>query len=205
MSIPVFFCIISFCARAQRGKISVSAYHTLLNYKYEMASPHNMSFFQIEKAHTHTTGGEVNVALNRLLTISTGLEYTQLSMKGTEFSFSSYAMPGSSYAMPGTYEANMKILSLPLNLRAYFLKYLFAEFGALFNINYGGDVYVKDGMETRYRYGIGGKYDINPRLSVFALPYRQTTLQIYPKEPDPLFDGLNLGIKYTFGTGSRRK
>lgn len=190
--------MLSLSVDAQRGKISVSAYHTLLNYKYEDAMPSTARWFQIDKgtSHTYTTGVEFNFALSRALSVSSGLEYSHVSLRGTEFSVSSL------WLGPGGSEAHLKLLSLPLNVRAFFWRYVFAEFNALFNISQGGDKSITHEISPRFRYGIGAKYDINPFISVFALPYRQTTLQMYPKSPDPLFDGLNLGLKFTFAKSS---
>ena len=132
--------------------------------------------------------------LNDLFSIETGLEYSTNKIQSTP-SYTGQQMPSSQH--------NVRMVSLPLYGNLTFLKYLFVNAGAIFDLETDKDASQTRGMNSQsgvgYGFGVGGKYDFN-KMTILVNPFFQKhaviTTHNHPERIAEL--GVRLAIGYNF-------
>jgi len=132
--------------------------------------------------------------LNNWLEAETGVEYSKYNIKAFSSNYDGF---GSRYYG----ERNLSLISIPLTLRANFLKFFFANAGTLLAFDFAKkDEIIDNQTGMGFIMGLGAKYDFNFGMSLFANPFLRLNALI-PFVPERyherLFDrGLRFGITY---------
>lgn len=110
--------------------------------------------------------------LNKWLDIETGLEYLSCPIETKSI----VSTPNGVSTLTRT--ATLSMLSLPVTVRANFLKYFFVNTGLLLDIDVSSHSIINSQSGLGSLLGLGLKYDFKNGISVFVNPY--TKVHLFP-------------------------
>ncbi|WP_142455397.1 outer membrane beta-barrel protein [Gracilimonas mengyeensis] len=133
--------------------------------------------------------------LNNWLELETGIEYS-------DFKFKERPSPNPNIDYP-SYTTHVQLLEIPVQLRASFLKYLYAHAGLLFDIDISGSNSIDDQTGFGGITGIGAKYDFDFGGSLFINPYIKThSLLTFSQDgsyqQQIIESSIRVGVSYNF-------
>jgi len=99
-----------------------------------------------------------------------------------------------------TQKGNVSLLSVPVTIRANFLKYLFINAGIVVDFENKSSI-LDDQLGIGVMTGIGFKYNLNPSFSVFVNPYLQQHAIITFNPENYQQRLLDAGVKLGIGFG----
>ena len=193
-AITVFSCFVFVSLNAQnlsseRGKIGIT--YTL--GKSNVANiPRVNSDSYHENLYHYSLGVNYIYPLNSWLEAETGIEYSKNNIKF-------FAYPNGITYFVG--ERNLSLISIPLTLRADFLKFLFADAGTFIDFDFSSkDEIIDNQTGMGIVVGLGAKYDFKFGISLFVNPFARLH-SLVPFAPEKyhnrLFDkGFRFGMTY---------
>lgn len=139
----------------------------------------------------YTIGVSYLNPLNSWLDYETGLEYSRkIGSLKTVFPFDDFIIS----------KANSTLLSLPLTLRANFLRFLYVNGGILMDLDLGGYTPSRYQSGVGYLFGLAAKYDFKFGGSIFINPYfKKRSLVPFSSNEDKLKvdeAGIRVGLNY---------
>ena len=152
--------------------------------------------------YKHTTGKKTFLlgfdyakSFNKWLTISGGLEFSDHEI----ITINKLSVPPFTIYDPVT--GNIQLMTIPLYLRADFLKYFFITFGTIIDLEVKNTV-TNSQSGIGITGGAGVKYDIKQKFTLFAQPYYQLHgIYLFNGGANPeilLNAGIRTGFSYRF-------
>jgi hypothetical protein len=131
--------------------------------------------------------------LNKWLDIETGLEYLSCPVEKRIIYI------GPTTGLFTSQRATLSMLSIPVTVRANFLKYFFVNAGFLLDIDVSSNSIINSQSGLGSLLGLGLKYDFKNGISVFVNPYSKIHLFPLTFERDQqhfMESGVRFGIAY---------
>lgn len=165
----VFFCFTTFVS-AQKGQLGIT---------FSALSDNGVARFRSMEDDSSTDAGKSFTCgisylkpLNRWLDIETGLEYLSCRVEKRIIYI------GPTTGLFTSQRATLSMLSLPITVRANFLKYFFVNTGLLLDIDVSSNSIINSQSGLGTLLGLGMKYDFKNGISLFVNPY--TKVHLFP-------------------------
>ena len=165
----VFFCFTTFVS-AQKGQLGIT---------FSALSDNGVARFRSMEDDSSTDAGKSFTCgisylkpLNRWLDIETGLEYLSCPVE------KQIIYIGPTTGLFTSQRATLSMLSLPVTVRANFLKYFFVNTGLLLDIDVSSNSIINSQSGLGTLLGLGMKYDFKNGISLFVNPY--TKVHLFP-------------------------
>lgn len=165
----VFFCFTTFVS-AQKGQLGITFSALSDNDVVRFRSLEDDS--STDAGKSFTCGISYLKPLNRWLDIETGLEYLSCPIETKSI----VSTPNGVTTL--TRSATLSMLSLPVAVRANFLKYFFVNTGLLLDIDVSSNSIINSQSGLGTLLGLGMKYDFKNGISLFVNPY--TKVHLFP-------------------------
>ena len=163
----VFFCFTTFVS-AQKGQLGITFSALSDNDVVRFRSLEDDS--STDAGKSFTCGISYLKPLNRWLDIETGLEYLSCPIETKSI----VSTPNGVTTL--TRSATLSMLSLPVTVRANFLKYFFVNTGLLLDIDVSSNSIINSQSGLGTLLGLGMKYDFKNGISLFVNPYSKIHL-----------------------------
>lgn len=165
----VFLCL-STLMSAQKGQLGITFSTLSDNDVARFRSVEDDSGTDAGKSFTY--GVSYLKPLNKWLDIETGLEYLSCPIE-------TKSIVGTINGVTTlTRSATLSMLSLPVTVRANFLKYFFVNAGFLLDIDVSSNSIINSQSGLGTLLGLGMKYDFKNGISLFVNPY--TKVHLFP-------------------------
>lgn len=164
-----FICLTSFVS-AQKGQLAITFSALSDNDVVRFRSLEDDS--STDAGKSFTCGISYLKPLNRWLDIETGLEYLSCPIETKSI----VSTPNGVTTL--TRSATLSMLSLPVAVRANFLKYFFVNTGLLLDIDVSSNSIINSQSGLGSLLGLGMKYDFKNGISLFVNPY--TKVHLFP-------------------------
>lgn len=165
----VFLCL-STLMSAQKGQLGITFSALSDNGVARFRSVEDDSSTDAGKSFTY--GVSYLKPLNKWLELETGLEYLSCPIETKSI----VSTPNGVTTL--TRSATLSMLSLPVAVRANFLKYFFVNTGLLFDIDVSSNSIINSQAGLGSLLGLGMKYDFKNGISLFVNPY--TKVHLFP-------------------------
>jgi hypothetical protein len=164
-----FICLTSFVS-AQKGQLAITFSALSDNDVVRFRSLEDDS--STDAGKSFTCGISYLKPLNRWLDIETGLEYLSCPVEKRIIYI------GPTTGLFTSQRATLSMLSLPITVRANFLKYFFVNTGLLLDIDVSSNSIINSQAGLGSLLGLGMKYDFKNGISLFVNPY--TKVHLFP-------------------------
>ena len=165
----VFFCFTTFVS-AQKGQLGIT---------FSALSDNGVARFRSMEDDSSTDAGKSFTCgisylkpLYKWLDIETGLEYLSCRVE------KQIIYIGPTTGLFTSQSATLSMLSLPVTVRANFLKYFFVNTGLLLDIDVSSNSIINSQTGLGSLLGLGMKYDFKNGISLFVNPY--TKVHLFP-------------------------
>ena len=165
----VFFCFTTFVS-AQKGQLGIT---------FSVLSDNGVARFRSMEDDSSTDAGKSFTygisylkPLNKWLDIETGMEYLSCRVE------KQIIYIGPTTGLFTSQSATLSMLSLPVTVRANFLKYFFVNTGLLLDIDVSSNSIINSQSGLGTLLGLGMKYDFKNGISLFVNPY--TKVHLFP-------------------------
>ena len=165
----VFFCFTTFVS-AQKGQLGITFSALSDNDVVRFRSLEDDSSTDAGKSFTY--GISYLKPLNKWLDIETGMEYLSCRVEKRIIYI------GPTTGLFTSQGATLSMLSLPVAVRANFLKYFFVNTGLLLDIDVSSNSIINSQSGLGTLLGLGMKYDFKNGISLFVNPY--TKVHLFP-------------------------
>ena len=165
----VFFCFTTFVS-AQKGQLGITFSALSDNGVARFRSMEDDSSTDAGKSFTY--GISYLKPLNKWLDIETGMEYLSCRVE------KQIIYIGPTTGLFTSQSATLSMLSLPVTVRANFLKYFFVNTGLLLDIDVSSNSIINSQSGLGTLLGLGMKYDFKNGISLFVNPY--TKVHLFP-------------------------
>ena len=165
----VFFCFTTFVS-AQKGQLGITFSALSDNGVARFRSMEDDSSTDAGKSFTY--GISYLKPLNKWLDIETGLEYLSCPVEKRIIYI------GPTTGLFTSQRATLSMLSIPVTVRANFLKYFFVNAGLLLDIDVSSNSIINSQTGLGSLLGFGMKYDFKNGISLFVNPY--TKVHLFP-------------------------
>ncbi len=187
----VFLCL-STLMSAQKGQLGIT-FSALSDNGVTRFGDEIIDDSSTDAGKSFTYGISYLKPLNKWLDIETGLEYLSCPIETKSI----VSTPNGVTTL--TRSATLSMLSLPVTVRANFLKYFFVNTGLLLDIDVSSNSIINSQSGLGSLLGLGMKYDFKNGISVFVNPYSKIHLFPLTFERDQqhfMESGVRFGITY---------
>ena len=163
-----FICLTSFVS-AQKGQLAITFSAMSDNGVARFGSGY-IDDSSTDAGKSFTYGISYLKPLNKWLDIETGLEYLSCPVEKRIIYI------GPTTGLFTSQRATLSMLSIPITVRANFLKYFFVNAGLLLDIDVSSNSIINSQSGLGSLLGLGIKYDFRNGISVFVNPYSKIHL-----------------------------